>query len=102
MPIDESGGVMLEASLYIHKIRTNFKNKKSNKMTTRAKMTLVSIDGTNVKFECKYDSANSPEDNSFSKYTPLGSAQYSITNESVLKELEVGKKYYFDIKPVDE
>lgn len=70
-------------------------------MTTRAKMTLVSIDGTNVEFECKYDPANSKEDNSFSKYTPFGNATYSITNEAVLEGLEVGKKYYFDISPVE-
>ena len=70
-------------------------------MTTRAKMTLMSIDGSNVKFQCQYDSANSPEDNSFSKYTPSGDASYNITNEVVLENLVVGKKYYFDISPAE-
>ena len=70
-------------------------------MTTRAKMTLVSKDGTNVRFECQYDPTNTPEDNSFSKYTPFGNATYGITNEAVLEGLEVGKKYYFDISPVE-
>lgn len=70
-------------------------------MTTRAKLTLVSLENGNAKFECQYDSANSPEDNSFSKYTPSGEARLSITNEAVLEGLEVGKKYYFDISPCE-
>jgi hypothetical protein len=70
-------------------------------MTTRAKMTLVSMDGTNVKFECHYDINNSKEDNDFSKFTPSGNAYFNITNEVVLEKLEVGKKYYFDITEVN-
>lgn len=78
-------------------------------MTTRAKMTLVSMTPNTgavgkeatVKFECQYDSSNTPEDNNFSKYTPFGNATFSITNEAVLENLEVGKKYYFDITRVD-
>ena len=76
-------------------------------MITRAKMTLISMthniggDGASVKFECQYDQSNSPEDNSFSKYTPFGNAVFSITNERVLKSLEVGKKYYFDITEIN-
>lgn len=76
-------------------------------MTTRAKLTLISLepstDGSSAfaKFECQYDSANTPEDNTFSKFTPFGNANFSITNPNVLQNLEVGKKYYFDIIPCD-
>lgn len=78
-------------------------------MKTRAKMTLTSIVPNTyatgkeamVNFQCQYDSTNSPEDNSFSKYTPFGNASFSITNEAVLENLEVGKKYYFDIIEVN-
>lgn len=58
-------------------------------------------EGAQVKFEYQYDSTNVPEDNSFSKYTPSGSASFNITNEGILENLEVGKKYYFDISPVE-
>jgi len=43
----------------------------------------------------------SEEDNTFSKYTPSGLLELSITNENVFGFFEVGKKYYLDITPAD-
>lgn len=85
-------------------IKNEYKN--NLEFRTRAKMTLVNMtpnsggEGSMVKFECQYNNDDSKEDNSFSKYTPFGNANFSITNEEVLKNLEVNKKYYFDITQV--
>jgi hypothetical protein len=70
-------------------------------MATRAKMKVISIEGENVKFECVYDSKNTPEDNSFSKWTPSGSAEYHITNPDALSQFTVGQYCYFDITPIE-
>lgn len=66
----------------------------------RAKLTCISIEGEHVKFSCHYDAENTPEDNSFSKYTPWGNAEFGITNPDAMELFAVGKKYYFDIVEV--
>lgn len=53
--------------------------------------------GEVVKFEARYDAADSEEDNSFSKYTPSANMTMCVTNPDVFGAFEVGKKYYFDI-----
>lgn len=83
-------------------------------MTTRAKLTCVSIQtldngatanpvktGELVKFESRYNSEDSPEDNTFSKYTPFANMTMNITNESLFGAFEDGKAYYFDITPAN-
>lgn len=69
-------------------------------MKVRAKLRCISIEGEHVKFQCQYDSENSPEDNSFSKYTPWGNAEFGISNPDALSKFEVGKDYYFDMTAV--
>lgn len=69
-------------------------------MTVRAKLKCISIEGEHVKFQCLYDSANSPEDNSFSKYTPWGSAEFGVSNPDAMGQFQVGEYYYFDIVAV--
>ena len=70
-------------------------------MSFRAKMKVTSIEGETVKFECQYDSNNKPEDNSFSKYTPYGSAIFGITNPDVLCQIQPGQFCYVDFHPIE-
>ena len=70
-------------------------------MATRAKMHLVGIvpqmwGGYQVLFQCYYDDTI-PEDMRFQKATPSGEARFTIDNPEVIKQLVIGKTYYFDI-----
>jgi len=60
-----------------------------------------SLDGTHkVKFEARYH-PETPEDQRFTKATPWGSLDVSISNPTALAALEVGKAYYLDLSPAD-
>lgn len=72
----------------------------------RAKMRLNNIfgqawGGAKVIFHCAYDPAI-PEDQSFSKATPNGVAEFQIDNEAASGRLTIGKSYYFDITEVPD
>jgi hypothetical protein len=44
----------------------------------------------------------SPEDNTFSKYTPAGVMELTITNPDLLGKFAPGDKMYVDFTPVEE
>lgn len=46
-----------------------------------------------LKFTARYDE-NIPEDKKFNEYTPSGSIEMTV-KDSVAKEYELGKPYYF-------
>lgn len=54
-----------------------------------------------VEFTPQYDNSI-PEDQSFQKYTPNGSFKMLVDNPVVIKQLELGKQYYFDITEAPE
>lgn len=79
-------------------------------MTTRAKLVCSEVKvtddgaianpqktGEQVKFESRYNSEDSPEDNTFSKFTPWANMGMSITNPELFGNFIEGKAYYFDI-----
>jgi hypothetical protein len=70
----------------------------------RAKFTIESINSTEygdqVKFVAKYDCKNSPEDNSYSKYTPSADASLSITNPALIGKFKPGQQFYVDFTPI--
>lgn len=79
-------------------------------MNTRAKLVCVKVEetdnghtsnpektGENVTFETRYNAEDSPEDNSYSKYTPFANAYLSITNPDLFGTFVEGDAYYFDI-----
>lgn len=43
---------------------------------------------------------NSPENATWSKYTPSGAVTLSITNPEAFEQFEVGKEYFVDFAPV--
>lgn len=47
-------------------------------------------------------SSGTPEDNTYSKYTPCGSLELSITNEAVFGFFKPGKAYYLDVEQVPD
>lgn len=53
-----------------------------------------------LKFEARYDS--SILDQTFNKYTPSGSLEMICNNPAANAQMNVGKKYYFDITEVIE
>jgi hypothetical protein len=64
-------------------------------MQITAKLTCTNVSLFNettksVKLEAKYDPQNSPEDNSFSLYTPYGELNMSITNPAILDQFQEG------------
>jgi hypothetical protein len=74
-------------------------------MSTRAKMSLIGIvpkmwGGFECLFQCVYDQ-NIPEDMKFMKATPSGECRMSIDNPEAIKQLTIGKQYYFDITQCD-
>jgi hypothetical protein len=56
--------------------------------------------GFQVLFQCEYDNTI-PEDQKFCKATPSGSANFTIDNPDAIKQLTIGKSYYFDISEAD-
>ena len=56
--------------------------------------------GFQALFQCEYDPGD-PDDVKFCKATPNGEARFSIDNPAAIEQLVVGKKYYFDITPVE-
>lgn len=75
-------------------------------MNTRAKLVCQKVtenvvndvkDGESVEFMTQYNAEDSPEDNSFSKYTPSATGTFYISNPELFGNFVVGKAYYFDI-----
>ena len=78
-----------------------------NEHVMRAKMRLIAekvwadsaATGAKVySFSAQY--SNSPEDNSYSKYTPSASFEMTIDNPAVQAKLKLGATYYVDFTPV--
>jgi hypothetical protein len=74
-------------------------------MAIRAKMTLTNVigqqwGGAKAIFHTQYDQSI-PEDQAFTKATPMGMAEFQIDNPSAASQLVIGKAYYFDISPAD-
>ena len=71
-------------------------------MKTRCKFRCESVekfDGfERVKFVAKY--SNTPEDNTYSKYTPNGGLTFDVSNEAVFGFFVPGKAYFLDITEV--
>lgn len=71
----------------------------------RAKLTIESVekygaDSEVIRFRAKYDPQNSPEDNSYSKYTPCADATFTITNPALVGTFKAGETFYVDFTPV--
>lgn len=45
--------------------------------------------------------SDSPEDNTYSLYTPTGQLNFTVTNPNIIGKFELGKSYYIDITPVE-
>lgn len=63
-------------------------------------------DGDNVAATVKlqpcfgsYPGGDSEENKSFSKWTPQGSIEMTITNPAAVEFFEIGKAYYIDFTP---
>lgn len=46
-----------------------------------------------------YDSASAPENKSWSRWTPGGLIQMTITNPAAIEKFELGKDYFVDFIP---
>jgi hypothetical protein len=81
---------------------------------TRCRFTVASItsynswtDGTkekplqSVKLTAVYDDGLDKERASFSKATPSGTLEITVSNPAVVGTFEVGKDYYLDLIPVE-
>ena len=73
-------------------------------MTARCKFTVESVQdfGNNnrkMRLVTKYDEALSKEDQAFSKYTPSGNMEVTITNPNVFDIFKPGAVVYVDITP---
>lgn len=67
----------------------------------RAKLTVDRVthhDSNNrdVVFVAKYDHHNTPEDNSYSKYTPSASMNMTVTNPDLSDKIKPGMQFYVD------
>ena len=76
----------------------------------RAKFELIRVDprGENVEewafmavTEKPFDEGGSSEDNSFSRWTPMGELVMQVTNPDLVGTLKVGEKYYLDFTKDD-
>lgn len=73
-------------------------------MAMRCKMRLEDVvrntwGGRKAFFSCIYDSSI-PEDKSFQKATPTGSAEFVIDNPKANEQLVIGEYYYVDFNVV--
>lgn len=74
-------------------------------MKMRAKLTIVEIRKygdaicETLVFDAKYDPANSPEDNSYSKYTPSAQLTMCVTNPALVGTFKAGETFYVDFIP---
>lgn len=75
-------------------------------MKVRAKLTVESvspIDEHNpqqqIVLRALYNCNDTPEDNSFSKWTPSADARLNVTNPEIFGFFEPGKSYYVDFSP---
>ena len=74
-------------------------------MTVRTKMKLENVvpyewGGVKAIFRCLYDPQLIAEDKGFQKATPTGVASFQVDNPIAIKELVIGRSYYFDITPI--
>lgn len=73
-------------------------------MKMRAKFTVdMIVPGVGVEqihFKAKYDPQNSPEDNTYSKYTSSASAVLNITNPSLIGTFNLDDQFYVDFMPI--
>jgi len=74
-------------------------------ITVRAKMRCVQVvthDGgwQTIKFHAQYDETL-PEDRRFSKATPNGSAEFSLSTDVLIGHYKPGTCYYFDVVEAD-
>lgn len=73
--------------------------------TMRAKMKLYSVTayenggGETLKFTAV--SGGSPEDNSYSKFTPSGTIELFVSNPDLAGKLKPGETFYVDFTPAD-
>lgn len=58
-----------------------------------------SKDTFKVRFETQYDNTI-PEDQAFTKYTPSGHMEATISNPAALSTIEVGQSFYVYIAPI--
>lgn len=75
----------------------------------RAKMTVSNIrtDHQNdyLDLVAKYENDNTPEDNTFAKYTPSADFHMTISNPNLRGKFHVGQQFYVDfseIKPATQ
>lgn len=70
----------------------------------RAKMELVSVNRTASGEQLKFSAVTNgtPEDNTYSKYTPSANLEMSVTNESLFGKFNPGEKYYVDFTPAED
>jgi hypothetical protein len=74
-------------------------------MTVRAKFNCLSIqkadDDSYRVVNMTPVTADTPENKTWSKYTPGGLLQMHISNPAAFEQFESGKKYYIDISPAE-
>lgn len=75
-------------------------------MIIRAKFKLGSIEnhdwgGRVFKFDAEYD-PSIPEDQRFALATPSGSMEIQVDNPEAIKELNLGRRFYLHLIPIDE
>lgn len=72
-------------------------------MSVRAKMKCVEITETDycrrVKLGAVYGSPDRPDNASWSKATPSGSIELSITNPDAYEQFKVGAEFFVDFTP---
>lgn len=71
----------------VQKVRCKFSCEKVERYASQENITLNAVTDGNA------------EDNSYSKYTPSGKLELSVTNEAVFGFFQPGKKYYLDVTP---
>jgi len=72
-------------------------------MTIRAKFKCstrnVSTDGSYINIQMTPVISDTPENETWSKYTPGGLLEMCISNANAFSQFELGKEYYLDINP---
>lgn len=69
-------------------------------MTIRAKFEVISVEGTEVVMEPRYDETI-PEDQRFNEATPWGKLEMFVNNPAALEQLQPGRVFYLDLIPVE-
>lgn len=71
----------------------------------RAKLTIQSVTSVIghtqiLKLQAQYDADNTPEDNTYSKFTPNAVLEMTISNPELVGTFAPGGKYYVDFTPI--